>query len=59
MKEAVDILSRTLEVSWEEAYMLGSLVVEAKISQLVNPMVTVRAHFPKSIVSTEKIIKSY
>ena len=50
MKEAVDILSRTLEVSWEEAYMLGSLVVEAKISQLVNPMVTVRAHFPKSIL---------
>lgn len=59
MKEAVNILNRSLDIAWEEAYMLGSLVVDAKISQVVNPMVTVRAEIPKSIVSTEKILATY
>lgn len=54
---AVTYLSRVLEMSFEEAYVLGSLTMDARISQVVNPLKTVRASIPKYIVTTEEIIE--
>ena len=51
-------LQRGLKLSWEDAYILSSLVVDLKISQVVNSMKTVRAAIPKSLLETELIIKS-
>ena len=56
MSEAVKLLSQALNYSWEDAYMLGSLVINGQISQCVNPMKTVRAEIPQSIATTEQII---
>lgn len=57
--EATRYLSNALDISWEEAYILTSLVVDIKISQLVDPKITIRASIPKNIVSSEKLLKSY
>lgn len=54
--QAVNIFAKALKVSWEEAYILASLTVDSKISQVVNPMVTVRAAIPQHVLSTEKIL---
>lgn len=56
MSESVKLLSQALNYPWEEAYMLGSLVINGQISQCVNPMKTVRAEIPQSIATTEQII---
>lgn len=56
MKVAVDLLATSFSLMWEEAYMLASLAVDAKISQVVDPLVTVRASIPKWLVSTEKLL---
>lgn len=58
MSQAVDILARSLDLPWEEAYMLASLQVNAQISQLVNAMVTVRAQIPQSLVSSQQLLAS-
>ena len=47
---AVKILQSSLNISWEDAYMLASLVVDIQISQLVDPKKTVRARIPKRIL---------
>ncbi len=57
--EAVKYIKNSLEITWEEAYMLASLVVDVRISQLVDPKITVRAVIPKSIVPTEELLVSY
>lgn len=54
--QAVNHLKDGLEYSWEDAYMLASLIMDLKISQVVDPKVTVRASIPKNILSTENII---
>lgn len=56
--QAVDHLKHSLSLEWENAYMLASLSVDLKISQVVDPKKTVRASIPKSILSTEKLIGS-
>lgn len=56
--QAVDCLQKSFEMDWEDAYMLASLTVDLKISQVVDPKMTVRAVIPKHIVSTEKIIEA-
>jgi amidase len=56
--QGVDYLACGLEISWEEAYMLASLVVDIKISQVVDPKKTVRAVIPKTILNTDKLIRS-
>lgn len=56
-EQAVDHLAKGLNILWEEAYILASLVVDLKISQVVDPKVTVRAAIPKLILPTEVIIK--
>ena len=49
-REAVAFLSNVLELSFEEAYMLASLVVDIRISQLVDPNKTAKAFIPKEHV---------
>ncbi|NLN40197.1 MAG: acetamidase/formamidase family protein [Smithella sp.] len=56
--QAVIHLQNGLGVSWEDAYMLASLVVDFRISQVVNPTKTVRAVIPKSLLQTEHLIKA-
>lgn len=56
-EQAVECLSRALGLSWEDAYMLASLIMDLKISQFVDPKRTVRAAIPKSVVPTELLIR--
>ncbi|WP_255374379.1 hypothetical protein [Tissierella sp. P1] len=42
----------------EDAYILTSLAVDLKISQVVDPKKTIRAAIPKYIISTERLIQS-
>ncbi len=56
--QGVEHLAKGLEISWEEAYMLASLVVDIKISQVVDPKKTVRAIIPKMILNTDKLVRS-
>lgn len=56
--QAIGHISDSLDIQWEDAYILGSLVVDLKISQVVDPKVTVRAAIPKNIASTKQIIES-
>jgi amidase len=53
--ETVDCLSQHLGISWHEAYMLTSLVVDLKVSQCVDPMKTIRAAIPKNVISINQI----
>ncbi len=55
---AVEYIKNSLGIEWEEAYILASLSVDLKISQLVDPKITVRAAIPKYLVATEKLIDS-
>ncbi len=57
-EQAVDYMMKSLRISWEEAYILSSLILDIKISQVVDPKKTVRGAIPKSILSTEKIFES-
>lgn len=56
--EAVHFLKNGLNYDFEDAYILASLAVDLKISQVVDPKKTIRAAIPKDIISTEKIIDS-
>jgi amidase len=56
--EAVKFLMKGLEFDWEDAYVLASLIVDIKISQVVDPTMTIRAAIPKEILTTEKLIGS-
>ena len=56
-EEAVRILSKVLDLSFEEAYLLGSIAMDLKISQVVDPKKTIRAFIPKRLVDTENIIE--
>ncbi len=55
--ETVEILSKVLEMEFEEAYLLASIAVDMKISQVVDPLKTIRAAIPHSVISTEKLIE--
>lgn len=57
-RQAVDLLRKGLRLSWDDAYMLASLVMDLKISQIVDPAKTVRAAIPKYILSTQGIIEA-
>jgi len=50
VSDMVEYLMRTINVSFNEAYMLVSMVGQVKISQLVDPQLTVRVAVPKSIL---------
>ena len=49
MRDMVELISKRREMTKAEAYMLTSLVGDAIVSQVVNPLVTVRMRVPRSI----------
>lgn len=49
-REAVELLSRAQGLPWQEAYMLASLACDLQISQVVNPLKTVRMGIPLELV---------
>jgi len=55
-KAAVEALMREYNYSFEEAYMLASLVVHLRINQVVDPMKGIRAEIPKSIVTLNSLL---
>ena len=56
--QTVKFIKHGLGFTWEDAYMLTSLAVDIKISQLVDPKNTVRSVIPKYVISTEKLIET-
>ncbi|NLJ78274.1 MAG: acetamidase/formamidase family protein [Tissierellia bacterium] len=57
-EQAVGYLNRGLDISWEEAYILASLIMDLKFSQVVNSEKTVRSAIPKYILPTETLLKT-
>lgn len=55
-EEGVRILSKALDISFEEAYLLASISMDLKISQVVDPKKTIRAAIPKWLIDTDGII---
>lgn len=45
--ELVALLAAWQELAWEDAYRLGSLIARTHVSQVVNPLVTVRMLIPR------------
>lgn len=58
-KQAVETLARGNNLDWNDAYILASLVVDLKISQMVDPTKTVRATIPKRILSIREALKTF
>ncbi len=56
-EQAVDALSKGKNIDWLDAYLLASLEVDLKISQIVDPEKTARSSIPKTLLETEKIIR--
>ncbi|MZQ97279.1 MAG: formamidase [Acidaminobacter sp.] len=54
-EQAVSLLKTGMEMTFEEAYLLASLYVDLKISQIVDPKKTVRASIPKTVLSEERL----
>jgi len=57
-KLAVDLLSKGLGLSRDDALILASIAVDLKISQMTGSKKTIRAAIPISIVSTQKLIEA-
>jgi amidase len=55
VEAAVKALMREHNWSFEEAYMLASLVVDLRISQVVDPKKGVRAVIPKELISVDNL----
>jgi len=51
LREMLDYLTEELEVSREQAYMLSSLAVDLRITQLVNTVKGVHAMLPKRLLA--------
>ncbi len=54
--EITEFIKTAHNIMWEEAYIFNSLFVDYKISQVVNPMKTVRAVVSKELLPIESII---
>ncbi len=54
--EAVNALMRENDLEFEEAYMLGSLMVNLRINQVVDPHKGVRAEIPKTYLSIDSLL---
>lgn len=52
---AVKYISKTLDLDWEEAYILTSLAVDIRISQLVDPKITIRSVLPKYLFNIDDL----
>lgn len=55
---AINHIAKALNISFEEAYIIGSLAVDLEVSQLVNPMKTYRSTISKEVLSLDKLLKS-
>ncbi|MGE8206711.1 acetamidase/formamidase family protein [Heyndrickxia sp. NPDC080065] len=51
MEAAVHLFEKKLSITFNDAYRLLSAVCDLQISQIVNPLVTVRIVIPKEIIS--------
>jgi len=49
-EKVVQFIQEQNSLSWSEAYMLASIATDLKISQVVNPLKTVRTRIPKNII---------
>ncbi len=56
-KEITEYIKKSHNILWEEAYMFNSLYTDYKISQVVNPLKTVRAVVSKDLLPIESILK--
>ena len=54
--EAVNVLKRKYGLTFEDAYMLASLIVNLRINQVVDPKKGIRAEIPKEYVSIEDFL---
>lgn len=57
-KVTVGHLKKALGLSFEEAYMLGSIACDLEVSQLVNPKKTFRGTVSQKVLPLEKLIES-
>ncbi len=57
LNSIIDIFEKSLGLTWEEGYILSSLAVDFRISQLVDPKITIRAAVSKEVLPFEKMIK--
>ncbi len=57
-RQAVDLLSKGLGLSWDDALILASIAIDLKISQITGSKKTIRAAIPISIVSTQRLIEA-
>ena len=55
--ETRKLIERSIGCSWNEAGILSSLAVDARISQLVNPLITVRFPISKKILLVDRILE--
>lgn len=51
-------LERGLGISWEDAYMLASLIVNLEIGEIVNPNKTAKVRIPKTYISAHDVLKA-
>ena len=56
-KEAVRLLEKAFDLSFGDAYALGSLIMNLQIAQAVNATHTVRGAISQNIIGTEEIIE--
>lgn len=55
--EGVAMIQRARGLSWEDSYMLSSLVMDLEICQVVDPKKTVRATFQRSFMTAKGLLK--
>ncbi len=53
---AVEAIAKSQNLSFEDAYMLASLIVDLKINQVVDPYKGVRAEIPKDYVKIRDLL---
>jgi len=49
--DMVDLIAAAQNLSWEDAYVLSSIVSDLRVSQVVDPLLTVRCCVPKHYLS--------
>lgn len=56
-EEMIRLLQRNSTMAWEDLYMMMGMVMDLRISQVVNPVMTVRSVVPHSILNPEILFK--
>lgn len=50
-EKAVEFIKENSDLNWNQSYMMTSIATDLKISQVVNPLKTVRTRIPKRILT--------